>query len=169
MTSVGVDFRIKTIELNGHSIKLQIWDTAGQERYRTLTSSYYRGANGILLVYDVTNEKSFENIQNWLKEIEKHASANAIKVLIGAKCDIGVDKQVDIISAEHFASTLGIQLFETSSKDNVNIIEAFTHIVTDIMKHSIDTMIAPPPRDQHLDVDTETKDTDNKNQWCGWC
>ncbi|OPJ88799.1 hypothetical protein AV530_016326 [Patagioenas fasciata monilis] len=91
---VGIDFKIRTIELDGKRIKLQIWDTAGQERFRTITTAYYRGAMGIMLVYDITNEKSFENIRNWVRNIEEHASPDVEKMILGNKCDANDKRQV---------------------------------------------------------------------------
>nr|CAH7724736.1 unnamed protein product [Callosobruchus chinensis] len=84
----GIDFKIKTVELRGKKIKLQIWDTAGQERFHTITTSYYRGAMGIMLVYDITNEKSFENIVKWLRNIDEHANEDVEKMILGNKCDM---------------------------------------------------------------------------------
>lgn len=92
--TTGIDFKIRTIELDGKKIKLQIWDTAGQERFRTITTAYYRGAMGIMLVYDTTNEKSFENIKNWIRNIEEHASCDVEKMILGNKCDITDRRQV---------------------------------------------------------------------------
>ena len=92
--SPGIDFKIRTIELDGKKIKLQIWDTAGQERFRTITTAYYRGAMGIMLVYDITNEKSFDNIKNWIRNIEEHASADVEKMILGNKCDMNDRRQV---------------------------------------------------------------------------
>uniref|UniRef100_A0A4W5M2F7 Ras-related protein Rab-13 n=1 Tax=Hucho hucho TaxID=62062 RepID=A0A4W5M2F7_9TELE len=94
ISTIGIDFKIRTIELDGKKIKLQIWDTAGQERFRTITTAYYRGAMGIMLVYDITNEKSFENIKNWIRNIEEHASADVEKMVLGNKCDINDKRQV---------------------------------------------------------------------------
>ena len=93
-TLSGIDFKIRTIELDGKKIKLQIWDTAGQERFRTITTAYYRGAMGIMLVYDITNEKSFDNIKNWIRNIEEHASADVEKMILGNKCDMNDRRQV---------------------------------------------------------------------------
>mmetsp|Transcript_9520 Transcript_9520/g.10680 ORF Transcript_9520/g.10680 Transcript_9520/m.10680 type:complete len:135 (-) Transcript_9520:279-683(-) len=86
--TIGVDFKIKTISLNDQVIKMQIWDTAGQDRFRTLTSSYYRGAHGIMIVYDVTSRESFDQVRQWMQEIEKFASKNVNKLLVGNKCDL---------------------------------------------------------------------------------
>jgi len=88
ISTIGVDFKIKTIDIDGAKVKLQIWDTAGQERFRTITSSYYRGAHGIIVVYDVTEQKSFANITKWLKEIETFAGPAVQKVLVGNKSDL---------------------------------------------------------------------------------
>ncbi|KAJ1416552.1 small GTPase superfamily, partial [Ochromonadaceae sp. CCMP2298] len=88
ITTIGIDFKIKNIQLDGKRIKLQIWDTAGQERFRTITTSYFRGAQGILLVYDVTDRNSFISIRNWVAQIQMHADVNVNKILIGNKCDV---------------------------------------------------------------------------------
>ena len=87
-----IDFKIKTVEIDGKRVKLQIWDTAGQELFRTITTAYYRGAMGILLVYDISDEQSFLNIRNWIRNIEQHASDSVQKILIGNKCDMGEDR-----------------------------------------------------------------------------
>ena len=91
--TIGIDFKIKTIELHGKKIKLQIWDTAGQERFISITTSYYRGAMGIMLVYDVTNSKSFDNIAKWLRNIQEHSNPDVEKMILGNKCDME-DKRV---------------------------------------------------------------------------
>ncbi|XP_071490630.1 ras-related protein Rab-10-like isoform X2 [Diadema antillarum] len=88
ISTIGIDFKIKTVELNGKKIKLQIWDTAGQERFHTITTSYYRGAMGIMLVYDITQEKTFDNIAKWLRNIQEHANEDVEKMLLGNKCDM---------------------------------------------------------------------------------
>merc|ERR1711871_1321965 len=94
ITTIGIDFKIRTIELDGQKIKLQIWDTAGQERFRTITQAYYRGAMGILLVYDVTDKDSFSNIRVWMRNIEQHANEQVVKILLGNECDNPPDKRM---------------------------------------------------------------------------
>ena len=88
MPTIGIDFRIKTINIANKVCKLQVWDTAGQERFRTITQTYYRGAQGIILAYDCTRTESFENVGNWVRQIENHASPDVKKILLGNKCDL---------------------------------------------------------------------------------
>ena len=194
MSFVSIDFKIKTIDLDGKRIKLQIWDTAGraehtaqhsaqrraeagrasvrmtllpvvfadsalacvvcriasprsplrravllgQERFRTITTAYYRGAMGILLVYDVTDEQSFQNIRNWIRNIEQHAADNVDKILVGNKCDMTSEKLVETARGQALADEYGIKFFETSAKSNINVVEAFTSIAADIKKRLMD-------------------------------
>lgn len=144
ITTIGIDFKIKTIELDGKRIKLQIWDTAGQERFRTITTAYYRGAMGILLVYDVSDEQSFQNIRNWIRNIEQHAADNVDKILIGNKCDMVGEKVVETIRGQQLADEYSIKFFETSAKSNINVVESFTAIAKDIKKRLMDNPNANP-------------------------
>ncbi|KAF9684942.1 hypothetical protein SADUNF_Sadunf03G0002800 [Salix dunnii] len=100
ISTIGVDFKIRTVEHDGKTIKLQIWDTAGQERFRTITSSYYRGAHGIIIVYDVTEMESFNNVKQWLNEIDRYANDSVCKLLVGNKCDLVENKVVDTQTAK---------------------------------------------------------------------
>ncbi|XP_046381679.1 ras-related protein Rab-8B-like isoform X1 [Haliotis cracherodii] len=132
ISTIGIDFKIRTIELDGKKIKLQIWDTAGQERFRTITTAYYRGAMGIMLVYDITNEKSFENIRNWIRNIEEHASKDVEKMILGNKCDMNDRRQVSKEKGEQLAVEHGIKFMETSAKASNNVEEAFFTLARDI-------------------------------------
>jgi Ras-related protein Rab-8A len=131
LTTIGIDFKLKTMEIDGKTIKLQIWDTAGQERFRTITQTYYKGAMGIILAYDCTDENSFNNIRNWVQQIKMHASDNVSKVLIGNKCD-RPDKKITTEQGEALAQELGIKFFETSAKTNINVNETFKFIAKEI-------------------------------------
>ncbi|CAL4903369.1 unnamed protein product [Urochloa decumbens] len=126
--------KIRTVELDGKTVKLQIWDTAGQERFRTITSSYYRGAHGIIIVYDVTDIESFNNIKQWLSEIDRYASDSVCKLLVGNKCDLVDSKVVDTEKAKDFADSLGIPFIETSAKESINVEEAFLTMSSEIKK-----------------------------------
>ncbi|KAJ2347377.1 ras GTPase, partial [Coemansia sp. RSA 2618] len=125
ISTIGVDFKIRTIELDGKTVKLQIWDTAGQERFRTITSSYYRGAHGIIVVYDVTDTDTFTNVKQWLQEIDRYASEGVNKLLVGNKSDLEDKRAVDFTEAQEFAKSLNISFLETSAKDSTNVESAF--------------------------------------------
>lgn len=116
-------------------IKLQIWDTAGQERFRTITKTYYKGAHGIILTFDVTDENSFKNIRNWVKQIEQNAQNNVCKVLVGNKCD-REDRKVTIEEGSKLAAEFNMKYFETSAKTNLNVNETFTTLTKEILSIS---------------------------------
>jgi len=139
ITTIGIDFKIRTIELDGKRVKLQIWDTAGQERFRTITTAYYRGAMGILLVYDVTDEKSFNNIRTWFSNVEQHATEGVNKILIGNKCDWEEKRAVSTEQGQALANELGIPFMEVSAKSNINVEKAFFSLAGDIKKRIVDT------------------------------
>ncbi|GAM19695.1 hypothetical protein SAMD00019534_028700 [Acytostelium subglobosum LB1] len=165
ITTIGIDFKIRTIELEGKRIKLQIWDTAGQERFRTITTAYYRGAMGILLVYDVTDEKSFGNIRNWIRNIEQHATESVKKMLIGNKCDLPEKKVVDTARGKALADEHGIKFLETSAKNSINVEEAFITLAKDIKKNMIDKEIGTPGQ-PNVDI-TKSATEDKKGGCCG--
>merc|ERR1711957_1164387 len=132
ISTIGVDFKIRTIELDGKTIKLQIWDTAGQERFRTITSSYYRGAHGIIVVYDVTDNETFNNVKQWLHEIDRYACENVNKLLVGNKSDLAAKRVVSTEQGKEFADSLGIAFLETSAKTSTNVEQAFLTMASQI-------------------------------------
>nr|XP_014338544.1 PREDICTED: ras-related protein Rab-13 isoform X1 [Bos mutus] len=136
ISTIGIDFKIRTVDIEGKKIKLQVWDTAGQERFKTITTAYYRGAMGIILVYDITDEKSFENIQNWMKSIKENASAGVERLLLGNKCDMEAKRKVQKEQADKLAREHGIRFFETSAKSSMNVDEAFSSLARDILLKS---------------------------------
>ncbi|MCP9258178.1 Ras-related protein Rab-35 [Dirofilaria immitis] len=127
ITTIGVDFKIRTVTINGQRVKLQIWDTAGQERFRTITSTYYRGTHGVIVVYEVTSGDSFSNVKRWLHEIDTNCE-NVQKVLVGNKADDPERRVVLEVDARRFAETMKIPFFETSAKENINVEEMFSCI-----------------------------------------
>jgi len=116
------------------TVKLQIWDTAGQERFRTITSAYYRGADGIIMVYDVTSSESFDHVEEWLSEVDRYANENTSKLLIGNKADLIDEKQVSDETAQKFADKLGISFLETSAKTATNVDAAFLTMAKELIK-----------------------------------
>jgi len=141
ISTIGVDFKIRTVELDGKTVKLQIWDTAGQERFRTITSSYYRGAHGIIIVYDVTNNESFGNVEQWLQEIERYAAENVDKLLVGNKCDLKTKKVVNYEVGEQFAKSFAMKFVETSAKESTNVEEAFLEMAKQIKSKVEDSCV----------------------------
>ncbi|CAF0939104.1 unnamed protein product [Rotaria sordida] len=133
ISTIGVDFKIHAIENDGKTAKLQIWDTAGQERFRSITHTYYRGAHGIIIVFDVTDAESFDHLHRWLNEIDLHADNNVKKLLVGNKSDLTSKRMIDYDKAKKFADSLNIQYVETSAKNSINIEQVFKTVVTEIV------------------------------------
>lgn len=132
LPTIGVDFKIRTLDLNSKIAKLQIWDTAGQERFKNITSSYYKGAHGVILVYDITDRGSFKDIENWLQEVQKHANENIVKLLVGNKCDLESQRQVTTDEGKDLAQSLGVKFVETSAKSSTNVEKAFQTLALEI-------------------------------------
>ena len=133
--TVGVDFKLKHVDVDGTRLKLTVWDTAGQERFRTLTSSYYRGAHGVVFVYDVTSRESFENArETWRKEVEMYGTiANSVKIVIGNKIDKEDERTVAREEGVAFAKEYGCLFLECSAKTKVRVAEAFDELVKGIL------------------------------------
>ena len=136
MNSIGVDFNLKSIEIDGQVIKLQIvnlnintyiiqWDTAGQERFRTITTSYYKGAQGIVIVYDVTDSASFDHVKSWMNDIDKFAKEGVFKILVGNKSDLVEQRKISKEKGKQLADSYGIPFIETSAKSSENIEKLF--------------------------------------------
>ncbi|THU53838.1 hypothetical protein C4D60_Mb10t18630 [Musa balbisiana] len=133
-STLGVEFATRTLQVEGRIIKAQIWDTAGQERYRAITSAYYRGALGAILVYDVTKPTTFENASRWLRELRDHADSNIVVMLIGNKTDLQHLRAVDSEEAQSFAEREGLAFIETSALEATNVEKAFRVILAEIYR-----------------------------------
>lgn len=164
MTStIGVDFRIRTMQVGGKHTKLQIWDSAGQERFRALTSSYYRGAHAVAVVFDLSCYDSIDTVSTtWLNEIDLHCSRHVRKILIGNKSDLVAQRQVTDEHAKSVARASNMLYIETSAKTSQNVYEAFESIVTDIVQHDDhDTSITAGTPTSARDGKRRTKDDDD--------
>lgn len=135
ITTIGIDFKIKTVQMDGKRVKLQIWDTAGQERFKTITTSYFRGAQGILLVYDTTDAETFEGINQWMQQIKQFGEENVNKMLVANKCDYPEsEREVTKAQGEKLARDYGMKFVETSAKTGQGVEDAFMLIAGDVMK-----------------------------------
>lgn len=142
MSTIGVDFRFRTLKIGKKTVKLQIWDTAGQERFRTITSAYYRGADGIIMVYDITNEESFNHVNEWLNEVNRYAAEGTVKILVGNKCD-KPNRVIPTEKGQAYADGLGIPFLETSAKESKNVEESFLTIANALMELKTKKSSAP--------------------------
>ncbi|CAF4640661.1 unnamed protein product [Rotaria socialis] len=186
LPTIGVDFKIRTLNHNGKNIKLQIWDTAGQERFRTITecrfikyrnqfertkidllvlfsASYYRGAQGIILVFDLTDLESFDNIKKWLTEIERNGHEDVKKLLVGNKCDLTAEKVVDYGKAKKFADSLHIPYIETSAKDSNNVEQTFKDMIDPIMASMLSS------KSKNTNINVSAKEKSSKNSSSSFC
>ncbi|KAI1903810.1 hypothetical protein AGOR_G00031040 [Albula goreensis] len=134
--TIGVDFMIKTVEIKGQKIKLQIWDTAGQERFRSITQSYYRSANALILTYDITCEDSFRCLPEWLREIEQYANSKVVAVLVGNKIDLAERREVSKQQAEEFAEAQNMHYLETSAKESDNVEKLFLDLACELIREA---------------------------------
>ncbi|KAF9179212.1 Ras- protein Rab-11A [Mortierella polycephala] len=133
-STIGVEFTTRSIQVDAKTIKAQIWDTAGQERYRAITSAYYRGAVGALLVYDIAKHATYENVGRWLKELRDHADTNIVIMLVGNKSDLRHLRAVPTDEAKQFAAENGLSFIETSALDSSNVELSFQRILTEIYR-----------------------------------
>jgi len=159
IATIGIDFKVRTVDIDGRKIKLQIWDTAGQERFRTITTAYYRGAMGIFLVYDISDEKTFDNIKTWMRNIEDNAAPDVEKMILGNKCDREEKRQVSKEKGQALAVRHGVKFFESSALSGLNVEEAFLTMAGDIKKKTEKKLEAPavPKGEINLNSDHHKK------------
>uniref|UniRef100_A0A8C1PHR3 Ras-related protein Rab-35 n=1 Tax=Cyprinus carpio TaxID=7962 RepID=A0A8C1PHR3_CYPCA len=162
ITTIGVDFKIRTVEINGEKVKLQIWDTAGQERFRTITSTYYRGTHGVIVVYDVSSAESFVNVKRWLHEINQNCD-DVCRILVGNKNDDPASKVVETNDAQKFAEQMAIRLFETSAKENINVEDMFNCITELVLKTRTESVAK---QQQQSEVVKLSKSSKRKKKRC---
>ncbi|XP_021349332.1 ras-related protein ORAB-1-like [Mizuhopecten yessoensis] len=130
--TIGVDFKIRTVSIDNSAVRLQVWDTAGQERFKTITSSFYRGSHGIMLVYDVTNIESFRHVELWLQEVDRYGGKDNNLILVGNKIDMTSKRVVTYEMGKEYAERHGISFMETSAKTSTNVENLFTTMAEEI-------------------------------------
>ena len=160
LSTIGFDFKYKSITLkNGKTVKVQLWDTAGEERFRTIAKSYYRGAHGIILIYDVTNRKTFENIRKWLYQINEETSGKISILLIANKIDCVESRQVTKEEGKQMAKNNGLPIFEASAKDSTNVNESFQYLIEKISENA-------PKTEEHVQVTAKLNTSQQKKKNC---
>lgn len=140
-STIGVEFATRNMQIKGKTVRAQIWDTAGQERYRAITSVYYRGAVGALVVYDISKAATFENLSKWLGELDEHADPNCCIMIVGNKTDLKHLREITAEVGRSLAEKHNYSFIETSALDNTNVGEAFNNLLVDIFKLQVE---APP-------------------------
>ncbi|XP_075964123.1 ras-related protein Rab-15-like [Anarhichas minor] len=144
ISTIGVDFKMRTLELDGIKVRVQLWDTAGQERYQTITKQYYRRAQGIIFVYDITSESSFQHLVKWASDVDDYAPDEVQKILVGNKSDEELIRQVTKEQGSKLAETYGMEFFETSASTSSNVTEAFTRVTELVLqahKRDVDDLL----------------------------
>ena len=173
-STVGVELGIKFLKIKNTKTKIQIWDTAGQERYRAITSSYFKGSNGCFIVYDITNEASFNNIENWYEQIQKETSKDIPILLVGNKCDLEDERKVPIEKGKEKAQNLNCAFFETSALKKINIDKIFEELVNNIYektggnKNDDDINVELVKDDKAVNLN-EVKNGENEKKKGGCC
>jgi Ras-related protein Rab-1A len=164
LNTVGLDLKYANLNINNKKIKLQLWDTAGQEKFRSMTTSYYRGVNVIIIVFDVTSQISFEHVKDWMNNIKQFAKIGVMKVIVGNKIDLKDERIVTYVEGKNFAQSYNVKYFETSAITREGIVELFENICQDYSntnrKKSIDGNIK-------LDEIKKNNDDENNNACCG--
>ena len=166
MNSIGVDFKLKNIEVKGKKVKLQVWDTAGQERFRTITTSYYKGAQAIIVVFDITDRDSFEHVKNWMADVDKFAKEGVLRILAGNKCDLEHQRKVSKDEGKELASRYGIDYIETSAKETTNIEELFFNTTETFLNKQISGGNKKNISPGGIDINQKDDTQDKKSSGC---
>jgi small GTP-binding protein len=169
--TIGVEFMSKTYRINKHLFKIEIWDTAGQERYKSITAVYYKGAKGALVVYDTTDQTTFDNIDKWMQEIKDKTSKDIKLMIIGNKIDLKEEREVKNEEALKKAQSFGIPLMETSALDTTNVKEAFNDLLKEIYKDMKDNLNKPENKFQNdkkngIDLNTSEPEKQKSKKCC---
>lgn len=157
---------MKVIDIGGKKVKIQLWDTAGQERFQTITQAYYKGASLILLIYDVTDRRSFDDIQNWMQQIDNHARKDVFKVLVANKIDMAEHREVSEKEGIDLSKQYKVPYFETSAKTGENIDQMFNFCIMELLKDHLPVL--PPRESLSLKLEDEAVERKKKTRICKW-
>ena len=164
MATIGVEFRDKIIQIDNKKVKLQVWDTSGQERYRSITKNFYRNADGVMFVCDVTKEKTFDNIKNWLIDSEQNANnSNFKKILVGNKIDLKAERAINTQQLQNFANKKEMNFYETSAKDGTNVDKIFTELAKLILEDKSDQQIKEEFSQKNRSLSVYSKESEESN------
>uniref|UniRef100_V9LCY8 small monomeric GTPase n=1 Tax=Callorhinchus milii TaxID=7868 RepID=V9LCY8_CALMI len=161
--TIGVDFTMRTLDIQGKRVKLQIWDTAGQERFRSVTHAYYRDAQALLLLYDITSKTSFDNIRAWLTEIHEYAQQNVVIMLLGNKADMTGERVIKREEGEKLAREYGVPFIETSAKTGINVELAFMAVAKELKHRSVNQ-----PNEPKFQIHEYIESQKKKSSCCGF-
>lgn len=166
ITTIGVDFKLRTIQVGNKRVKLQVWDTAGQEKFRVITKCYYRNAAGIIIAYDVTNGDSFVNTKRWIEEVKNNCGDDGVPiVLVGNKCD-SENKVVSLTDQENYAQLMNLKHFETSARENINVDEVFIELTRIILERQERTDQLNPEKAKTISVSANKSTKSNYKKNC---
>ena len=164
MATIGVEFKDKIVQINKKNVKLQVWDTSGQERYRSITKNFYRNADGVMFICDVTKESTFENIKNWLIDSEQNSNnSNFKKILVGNKIDLQKERVIDKEKLENFANKKGMNFYEASAKEGTNVDLIFTELAKLILEDKSDQQIKEEFCHKNRSLSVYSKESEESN------
>ncbi len=162
LSTIGIDFKVCTVKLKDETrVKLQIWDTAGQERFRSITRAYYKGSHALIIVYDVTDRGSFNDVHNWIRNVDDNCNKNICAIIIGNKCDLADSRQVTFEEGKALADHYNVKFYETSAKNGLNIENLFTELTEDVIKKFKDNNLIPMPK-----IDLNKKKKNKLDECC---
>lgn len=170
--TIGVEFQTQVVQVDGKEVKAQVWDTAGQERFRAVTSAYYRGAVGALLVYDITRRPTFDSIKRWLDELNTHCDTTVARMLVGNKCDLEDIRDVSVEEGKNLAEEEGLFFIETSALDATNVNTAFENVIRAIYNNISRKVLNSDSYKSELSVNRVTlvnNGSGTKQNWSACC
>ena len=166
LNTIGMDSKIKDIEIDSKKIKIKIWDSAGQERFRSMQKYYYNKVDGIIFVYDITKKNTLKIIDSWIDEVKENVKGDISFILVGNKTDLEEEREVSIIEGEKFAQKYNYHFLECSAANGIGVNEIFDYLVRDILKKKENQFIDNNSRDNNFTLNNNGKESRNKKKCC---